>query len=497
MGALSRADQCIQVKMKRTFIYLLFLFLLLDAGYSFIQHYNQPLDGDLSAIVLPSEGYSHVLEDPFGFRLHGSGRTYAAPNRYFAHITMGAWFKSVPFIIQQFTDPVNSIYIASGMAKTLIQLSLILALAAYISGVSAIGRKNYLVSAALVTPLFQVSGYYGQMGIIDNAVTYAFFYALPLFFLLLFFLPFYYLTIGKIGRIKSIWLVLLGPLMVYLTFNGPLVPGIVMIACPLWLFFLWWKNFRSSDIRSLTAKSMAAIRMIPAPFLYFIVFCVFSLYSLYLGTFNNENTHASVSLLERFALIPAGLKELLTQKPGLPLLLAMTIFNLVLVWRRKELKAKQIMNISRWILFFSLLYILLLPFGGYREYRPTILRNDTFLPVTLGLIITFGISTVYLLSNNDRFHRKIYGGAILLFSLFFTIADEPIMGRNDCEKRALNTISGSKEQVVALQSDCFVMSWNLYPEPAESEINARMLHTWNVTEEVRLYYHKNAVRRNN
>ena len=41
---------------------VLISYLIFDIGFSFLQHYNSSLDGDLPNIVLPSESYKQVLK---------------------------------------------------------------------------------------------------------------------------------------------------------------------------------------------------------------------------------------------------------------------------------------------------------------------------------------------------------------------------------------------------------------------------------------------------
>ncbi|HFA51149.1 MAG TPA: hypothetical protein ENJ95_19230, partial [Bacteroidetes bacterium] len=219
---------------------ILFLLLTIDAAYSFYQHYQMPLDGDLAKIVLPVKEYKKVLDDPFGLNVLLRAESYPAPNRFFAHASMLAYFKNVPLLLQKFTNPLDSIYLSCAIAKTGIQLFLIWLLARYISGEKNIFRKNFLLAAILITPLFQTNGYNISMGIIDKSITYTFFYALPLGLLLLFFLPFYkYWWEGKplgFNIYTKAGLILLA---IYLAFSGPLVPGVVLILCPSVLIYFF------------------------------------------------------------------------------------------------------------------------------------------------------------------------------------------------------------------------------------------------------------------
>ena len=167
---------------------LLALFVLLDLGYTFVQSYQLPLDGDLPPIVLPAMECRQVLGDPFGWAALTRGEVYVAPNRFFAHAAMVCYFKSVPFALQRVTSPINSLYAACALFAVLVQALLLYVLGVYISGSYRPGARFWL-AVALVAPLFQMSGYNDQMGIIEQCITYTFFYAFPMLLLLV--LPFY------------------------------------------------------------------------------------------------------------------------------------------------------------------------------------------------------------------------------------------------------------------------------------------------------------------
>ncbi|MEI6062843.1 MAG: hypothetical protein WCR72_19220, partial [Bacteroidota bacterium] len=220
---------------KKTYLILL-VFLLSDLAFSFYQHYHMPLYGDVAEIVIPDQvkGYYHVLHDPLGLDVLIRNETYANPNRYFAHWSASQYFLHMPLLLQKFVSPIDSIYLSVALAKIIIQLLVLYLLAVFVSGTGNILKPDFLLAAALMTFLFQTSGYNRYMGIIDPSVIYSFFYALPLGLLLLFFLPFfrriYYSHHNKPGIAAWIALALFIPV---LCLNGPLVPGVVLIACPL------------------------------------------------------------------------------------------------------------------------------------------------------------------------------------------------------------------------------------------------------------------------
>lgn len=172
-------------------LHIIFLLLLLiDTGYSFRQYLYTELDGDMADIIIPSHWYQKVLDDPFGLEVLLKNEVYCAPNRFFLHWTFSKYFKVVPVLLQNIFNPIDSVYIACAVGKTVIQVFIILLLASYISGKKKIFSKEYLTGAVLVAPFF-ISYQYWRLGIIDSNVTFAFSYALPVGMLMLFFLPFF------------------------------------------------------------------------------------------------------------------------------------------------------------------------------------------------------------------------------------------------------------------------------------------------------------------
>ncbi len=177
---------------------LLVLFVALDLAYTGWENYQMPLDGDLARIVLPAPAARPVLSDPFGWAALTRHEVYLAPNRFFAHIAMVGYFKSVPFGLQRLLSPISSVYAAGALFSALVQALVLYVLGMYASGSARPGRRFWLVVALLV-PLFQAASNHNQMGIIDNAVTYTFFYAFPLALLLLFYWPFYQAARGAVA----------------------------------------------------------------------------------------------------------------------------------------------------------------------------------------------------------------------------------------------------------------------------------------------------------
>lgn len=463
--------------------------LLGDLAYSFLQHYHHRLDGDIAPIVLPTAWYEEVLADPFGFRVLLKGEKYAATNRYFSHQSMVLFFRRVPLALQYFTDPVRSIYLACAIFKTLLQVILLWLLAAYCSETTVTGSKNLLLAAVLLTPMFQTYGYNNYFGLIHGSVTYAFFYTLSLTLLLLFFLPFYKtLVLGEewsevfSARVRLRCLLL----MIFLSFQGPLVPPIVLLICPVMLGYC----IRQIEATPKGTSILATIRQMPKDLTWFFAgFIGLSLYSYYIGMYNLEQSTAGMPLTERYVRLLEGAINLISKKIGFPLFMAFLLLNLGLLWKiRENAQARTILQRFKYVFAFSVVYTLLLPLGGYREYRPNIMAADTIMPVTISLFYLYGLSSLFLLKYLAPRLKPYYYSALGILLLVFTVADEPNFQHHTCEKEALYTLARSSQDIIALDQDCLIMSWVRINTPAESAPISEMLQYWRVTEERKLFY---------
>jgi len=481
---------------KRSVGFLLLLLLVLDTAYSFVQHLHLPLDGDLAGIVMPHEMYRQVLADPFGLAVLLRDEVYNAPNRFFAHAALSGYFKHVPLLLQVLVSPIDSVYWASAIFKTLTQLGLIALLAAYITRSGRVLSGRFLVAALLVTPLFHASGYNIQMGIIDKASTYTAFYALPLGLLGLFFLPFYRAASSRQPpRPGVVGGGLLLALAVVLSLSGPLVAPVVLLVCPVALARLGWQRFQAAGAGPGWRRTRAALGQLPGAYLFFFGFIsLLCLYSYYIGLNNAENLQSTISLSARYARLPLGLFYELTVKPGLPLLLLAIALNIVLMRRyAPSAAADQLLAHFKWLAMLAGFYVLLLPLGGYRDYRPYIIRYDTFQPVVLALVYAFGASSYYLLSAIlPRFKRRYTIGLVGLLT-FYTLADKPTIGANDCEKQALRDIASSPDKVAVINADCTIMRWGKITGTYDSETVAELLAYWGITSEKKLFYQRPGV----
>jgi hypothetical protein len=469
--------------------FVLAILFLLDVCYSFQQHCQVKLDGDMAQNIVPSGDYKKVLSDPLAINVIIKKEMYAGPNRFFAHWPMYVYFNSVPFILQKFTNPIDSVYISCALFKTTVQCFIVFLIAFYVFYFfKCRSLSDFLIIVVLIFPFFQTAGYNGYMGIIDRAVTYTFFYAFPLGLTLLFFLPFFrsYYTKGKI-ELRTIEKVFLVILAVIISLSGPLVPGVVLILCVIvMLSEIISKRKEFKGIKDIVAK------ISPVLIFYFGMVSLFCMYSLYVGTFNLNNGYGeTIPLGERYSRMPSSVIDALTQKPGLPLLLISVIINCILIKRKvKSEEGRKIISVFRLITLFSVIYIFLVPLGGYRMYRPGVLRYDTLMPVTIGLIFMFAASSFFLIRNFKEKIRYAYLIGIFGILLAFTNADERDNSDYLCERNALEQLSYAKDSIIFIKNDCTVMSWSRPADYNETELNAELFLHWGITKEKVLYYQK-------
>lgn len=472
---------------KKILIIILGLILISDFTYSFLQYYNTPLDGDMAGGIVPEAGVQEIFNDPFGFGIIVNGEKHPNPNRFFAHLFFRDYFQKVPLLFQKVVNPIESVYYSSATIKIIIQILLIYLLSVIISKSKSIFNSKLVIVAVLLTPLFQAYGYSSYMGIIDKSITYTFFYGLPLMLLLLFLSNFHsYINNNSVKRISPIKIIILVLLTIILPFSGPLIPPIILITTILLFIFYLKKHYNASGYRYLLRNTFINI---PKDILiFFIPISLLSIYSLLLGTYNSTYQTDVIPIAERYLRLPMGIYFQFTQKIGFPILFVMIASNIFIIKKYfNNENGQKIINSLKWIGIFSLLWVLLLPLGGYRPYRPNILRFDTVMPITICLFYIYGVSTYFLLENIKK-RKYIYYTVIIVFLIVFVNADKSELNENECEKQALMTISNSDKQIVPLKQNCKVISWEPITDYNQSKLNAELLKIWNITDETKLYY---------
>ena len=410
---------------KRIIYFLLCLLLLADLSYSFVQHLNQPLDGDMAWNIVPSNEVKPIFDNPLGTDVIVKNLRYPNPNRFFCHWSMKEYFLNVPLFLQKFAEPIDSIYLSCAIAKIIIQIILIFFLTVAITGTLNLFKMDFLIVAVLITPLFQTNGFRDYMGIIDQSPSYTFFYALPCAFLLIYFSPFIlqYYHNKKLSAqilINIFWI----PFALIISLSGPLNPGIVLIFA-LFVFFKKIKNsFFQFNQLGFFKKIGNSILSIPKGYWFYLLpISLFSLYSLYIGHFNSYNVIIPLSKL--YSRLPEGVYYQFTQKLGFPILLGSLLFNAIIIFKNlNTIEGEKILKTFKWVGIFAFLYIVLLPFGGYRIYRPNVLRYDTIMPITLSLIFIFGISTFFILKTTSNKQKTWYVPIVAVILVIFTVTNQ-------------------------------------------------------------------------
>jgi hypothetical protein len=472
--------------------FCLALLLVVDIGYSFLQHQSMPLDGDVAGGVVPEENVRPILADPLGISVFSHNSVYANPNRFFAHWSFYHYFQNVPIWLQNMVSPIDSIYLACALIKTIIQVSIIILLAFYITGKRIIFSRDFILAAVIIAPLFQTTGYRG-MAIIDQSITYTFFYGLPCAILLFFYLPFFRSSFNGLPFLQNkVLIVILVVTSIFISLNGPLIPGIVLVISLVFFFNNWKKTYQSSGIFTFFERMQLTFAVVPKSHLaFFFLISALSIYSLYVGTHNSILIEQSIPLAQRYVRIPYGIYNLLTQKLGFPILFTVISINLLLVNKYfKNQETLKMIGFFKWIGLFSILYIILLPLGGYKTYRPFIIRYDTFMPITIALIFIYGMSSYYLIRNLKSKFKNGYLSLVIFTSLIYTWSDKSNFNGNKCEKESLLLISQAKGKTILVENDCIIMGWKKITDPKQSELNGQLLYLWGVTKEPKLYYQK-------
>jgi len=467
---------------------LLIVFVLVNLGLAFFRSYHLRLDGDIAPIVLPRGDYAHVLHDPFGWAVLTRQQVYAGPNRFFAHITMCLYWRNVPLLLQAFMSPIASLYTAQALFNTGVQALLLYVMGWYATGTRRLGSRKLWLAMALMIPFFQTTGYNRQMAIMDNAVTYNFFYPLPLLLLLVLLWPLYRaVSQGQPVRLSTSQLVAMLLLAVVLSFNGPIITGTVLV-------LLLGVGLHTARQRWQQPVRYWLQGLPWRPALLWGWFGVLCLYSLYIGRNNSENiTTMTVTIGERYQLVPYGIFYMLTHRLGLPLLVLGCLANVWLVRRLLPATAenRRLGPTLRWVGLFASVYILLLPLGGYRPYRPHILHHDCIVPITVGLVAFYGLSTLRLLTQLRGWQQRCYIGALVIIAAIYLNADRRLYKYDDKvrELQALQMLAQpNAPAVVQLPLRCTVVSWDPITDPVSSITNAEMLRYWRVTNGLKLYY---------
>jgi len=451
-----------RVSTKYIFPVLLLLFCL-DTGYAFLQYFYQPLDGDMAWNLVPAAEVKPILDNPLGLKALLEGHRYPNPNRFFSHWTYRTYLLNTPLFLQRFCEPITSVYLASALAKILVHLGLILVLVRTVTGSWRVNRQALIITACLLAPFFQSGEFRSHIGIVDAATTYVFFYALPSALAILYAMPFLDFFLRGRTDFPFVKLFFWVPLSFVVCLSGPLNPGAVLVA--LLLGGLAWLGGRIK--LGAVPLSLLALALLAG---------ALSVYSLYLGQFNSLTINTQLPTAEVYKKLPWGIVRQFTGKLAFPVLFLMLGINYGLL--KKFAPKNPNRHIFGWVLAFAAIYFLLLPLGGFRSYRATVLRYDTIMPVTLAFIALYAGSSLSLLKKLPQLGRAWYIAALILVAAIYTNADRFDRSTYDCEKAALETIAAATQSPVALKGDCGVVLWQPYPTPDWSDLTSKLLTRW-------------------
>jgi hypothetical protein len=467
----------------------LVLFLLFEVCFSFYRYQYLPMDGDMISLAL---GYNEVKSDPFGLNVLLSNASYGGTNRFFAHWLSEKYIKNAPLVFNGFASPIDSVYLAWSFARIITHLFLIWILAVYITGKRTLWDVDVLISAAIIAPLFQVEGYTHYMTIIGYNLSYTFFYATALCTVALFFLPFFNAAFQRRELRFSLpmimWLIVL---VIYNAFNGPLNAPVMLVICSFSIAAYFIIKVNESAEQNILKKLIVSVKNTPPHLiLIFSIAILVSLYSLFIGKNNSENLWEPMSLHNRYQRLWQGIYMYYTKKIGPPLLIIMILINWILIRYHKQVQSQIILKAIPWFWGIVFLYILLLPLGGYRPYRPYILRTDTLVPVTLGLILFYGLTTFHIMRTLSFRYKFVYYIVIIACTGVYVNADTKTIKYNICEREALKKIADSKETFVFIDNNCSVVNWTKTNSYKDSRGATALLQHWGIIDKKKYFYQK-------
>lgn len=452
--------------------------ILVDLTFSFKQHLSMPHDGDLNGGVLPEESVTGVLADPFGFEVFSTGEKHANPNRYFCHWFLYTYYNNAPLVLQRFFDPIDSLYYSTALLKITVQITLLLCLI-FLSTGNYIPNTKGLIAGAIGTFLFVVDDHMTGNGILLKDTTYFVFYSLPFAALVIYFLPLFMRLIY--GRKHPVWLLigfaLFSPVV---ALSGILsAPIIALIGVGSLIYCIHRVHFFRESWKA-TLNYEILIILVPA--------LVLGAYSIVLGQFDAIADDYHLSIADRYArFFSAIIPSFLAQRGiYLPLIFVGGFYAFNSAAIRSSWKATTLL-----LFFLSCLYLLLLPLGGYRPWRPDIIRVDVAIPVVYLIMV----SMVSLALRTHTIKSPLFRGVVIFLivnTCFYLNKYDPYYPEyNSCEKRNLQLLSSSTKTPVLLENDCNFFQWQQVHEPENSAPVVEMLARWNICEPEVRFYQKN------
>lgn len=471
---------------RKLVIAVLLFILFLDLGWSFYQYYSTMLDGDMAGGIVPHEEVNKILNDPFGWEVIFHHHPHANPNRYFAHLFFKEYFLNVPQLLQYFVSPVESLYLSCALIKITVHFLLVYLITKIVTNRSSLFSLPFLVIAITISSCFQAYGYNNDIGIIDISITYTFFYALPITLLVgfIYLLLFPFKNNSSFSQaIKMSALILFT---IILPFTGPLIPPVILIIS--FLVFLYWIFNQIINYNGIKFPLLVKEKY---RIWFFITINIICLYSLYLGSFDTQYDQDQIPLGERYQRLFIGIDKLFFTKSGFSSLFQLLLFELLIITFFIKDKGQYYLKLVVAGFLFALIYIYLLPLGGYRPYRENILRYDTVMPFTIVLFLLIGIGIHILINNSFQFKisKFFYFLIIGIFIYSYQKKDWEIIYDNQKEKESLYQIAESNEEIIEIKNDCSIISWGVISDYHASEMNGKLLTKLGITKKEVRYYH--------
>ncbi len=330
----------------------------LMVSLQFRDFYHAPLEGDLPAIALPAPSYNEVLSSPFATSVLLDQARYPGTNRFFAYASLKLWFDHVPRWV-----PVSrelALYLSSALLK-LLALGLLCLGAMLLLTPRATGATSFGVYLTVYLGMMVSSGEeMHYLNWIDPSITYAWFYAGHLGLCLV-------MAALIVRHFHKVWAVsAIAVATPMLALGGPLnAPVLLFLA----LGMVLYQRLSGASTRGERLAWWGTALWIAG----------WASYSWYVGRFNSENFWASLPLAERYARLWHGI-GLLLKGPWISWILLSLPFGIYAYWKKAVFSRQE-----RIVLLLCVgamgLWLFLLPVGGYREYRPWIVRRDTLLPL--------------------------------------------------------------------------------------------------------------------
>lgn len=431
---------------------LLGLFIIFDLVFSAARYHQLPIDGDFAKIAVPLN-YDYVLKDPIGFQAIAKDTTYSGAGRYSCHAAVWLWSRSVFHVIDKFApNPIESVFLLSTLFSILVHILFLWVAVNYISKKVPLSFNLKLLVIAMATSFLQMANLYYSIGVIDRSITYTFFYAFPLLVLSLNLFPFFraYQT-GKVQLTYIEWL-LLPMISLTVAFSSPLIqPIVILISLSLVLAIVFFKHEKLTVV--LNSKEFKIQ-------FGFLLFCC--VYAFWVSRHNSENG-VPMALWMRYFQLAKGIFFLLTKNIGILTLFALIGINLVILKWHNKLEYQKLYQLFLLFLAVSTAYIVLLPLGGYRSYRPYIVRYDTFMPVTFLMMFYVLLSTivVWKIIARQEVQWK-YGLLVGGFIIMWTMVDLPMKFQsNSCQRQSMYALYDSKDTVLYLSKKCNILTWDV------------------------------------